>query len=435
MKRRVLVVAYYFPPSGGPGVQRVLKFVKYLREFGYEPIVLTVEEGAYPQHDEALASEIPSDIAVHRTRSIDPFGLYARLTGRSRKEAVMVGSVKREGGLVEKFASWIRANIFLPDARVGWVPFAVREGLRLHHAQPFDAILTSGPPHSVHLIGRGLKRKTGVSWVADFRDLWSDTNYSDALPASTYAKRRDERFEQSVLGEANHLVTVSPFWRSVLLEKSGRKEDAISVVHNGFDEADFADRPSKDSTASVFKLAHVGSLYASRNPLALWEALRQIREEGRGEHLRVRLIGMVDESVRASIVENGLESIVEVVPYVSHSEAIDAMCGAAALLLVVEPFRNDSGMITGKLYEYLAAGRPVVGIGPPVGDAADLLVSTTAGKMIGRDDAEGIRLHLLTLYQAWARGEKLRGATINEVQDYSRREQTGVLASIIDSTL
>ena len=432
--RRVLVVTYYFPPSGGPGVQRVLKFVKYLREFGYEPTVLTVEEGAFPQHDEELVTEIPPGVAIHRTRSLDPFGVYAFLTGRSKKDAVMVGTVRREGGFIERAASWMRANVFLPDARVGWVPFAVREGIRLHREQRFDVVFTSGPPHSVHLIGKKLKRRVGIPWVADFRDLWSDTNFYDELPITSIARAHDRRLEQRVLFEADRIVTVSPYWKRILVEKSGRQDDELVVVHNGFDETDFETHTEPaGQNAGLFTLAHVGSLYGARNPEVLWAAIKGLRDKGDVERLRIRLIGIVDNRVHEAIAANGLEAIVDATPYVSHSGAVKAMCSASALLLVIERFQNDAGMITGKLYEYLAAGRPVVGVGPTIGDAADLLASTSAGRMIDRSDVDGLAEHLKILYQQWESGAPLQGAASEDIRLYSRREQTRVLAVALDA--
>jgi len=434
--RRVLIVSYYFPPSGGPGVQRVLKFVKYLREFGYEPTVLTVEDGAFPQHDEELVSEIPPGVTILRTRSLDPFGVYALLTRRSKKDAVMVGTVRREGGFIERAASWVRANIFLPDARVGWVPFAAREGIRLHRKQPFDVVFTSGPPHSVHLIGKKLKRKAGIPWVADFRDLWSDTNFYDELPLTATARRRDLRLERSVLTQSDRVTTVSPDWKEVLLGKSRRAENEISIVYNGFDESDFSTCVgSAKQNSGVFTLAHVGSLYESRNPEAVWVALKQLRQNGKLELLRVRLVGSVGQQVRESILYHGLEDVVEFVDYVSHSEAVHIMCEASALLLVIEPFQNDAGMITGKLYEYVASGSPVLAIGPLGGDAANLLDETNAGRLFASGDVQAISDFLLDQYERWVNGEPIMRSWPAIISRYTRSRQTGQLADVFNSVI
>ena len=367
---RVLVIAYYFPPSGGPGVQRVLKFVKYLAEFGWRPSVLTVREGAYPEYDPSLARDIPDAVPVHRTYAWDPYRWYARLTGRSDEDSVSVGSVRGRGASwKESVAQWIRANVFLPDARVGWVPFGAMRGRTLLSEQPFDAMLTSGPPHSVHLIGALLHRWTGTPWVADFRDPWTDINYYQELPHTPPARRLDAALERAVLRSASAVTTVSPSWRALLARKAGSDAGPCAVVHNGFDPEDFEGERAAVSR-DHFVLTYVGSLYASRNPEGLWRALSQLRTREAVPKLRLRLVGRVDPGVLRALQDRGLEAITERVPYVPHAEAVRYMQQAALLLLTIESFPRDEGMITGKLYEYLAAGRPVLGIGPPGGDGS-----------------------------------------------------------------
>lgn len=441
--KRALVVAYYFPPSGGPGVQRVLKAVKFLGAFGYRPTVLTVADGAFPQRDPALGREVPAGVEVVRTRSLDPLGLYGRLVRHSEGAAVPVGSVGRGGGVAARLARWLRANVFLPDARVGWVPFAARAGLRLHRARPFDVVLTSGPPHSAHLVGRALRRQAGVAWVADFRDPWTGINFYDELPMTPFARRLDRQIEASVLREADRIVTVSPTWRAALAQKAGRPPDEVAVVHNGFDEEDFegvgaappAGRFPSGSPSGRFILAHVGSLYGSRNPTALWDALARLSVEGRLDRFALRLVGTVGGEVRATLAARGLGGLAEVVPYVPHAEAVREMASATALLLVVEGFGLERGMITGKLYEYLASGRPVLGVGPADGDAAALLAETHAGRMLGRTDADGIASHLRDLLGRWERGETPRGASPEAAARYTRRAQTGALAEVLDAAV
>lgn len=428
---RVLVVSYYFPPSGGPGVQRVLKFVKYLRGYGYEPEVLTVADGAYPELDLALLGDVPEAVRVHRTKALDPFGAYAALTGRTRKEAVTVGSVQG-GGRLAGLARWVRANVFLPDARVGWVPYAAREAARLHAAAPYDVVLTSGPPHSAHLVGRALRRKTGVPWVADLRDPWTGINFYDELPMGRLARRMDRGLERSVLREATRLVTVSPSWKRLLVEQGERSPDEVAVVHNGFDAEDFAaEAPAVQTEA--FTLTHVGSLYDSRNPEALWAAIRRLRDQGGLARFRVRLIGRVGEATTASIAREGLEGLVTAEPYAPHDEAVAAMRAATMLLLTIEPFAAEAGMITGKLYEYLAAGRPVLGLGPATGDAARLLAETRGGRMLARDDADGLVEALARAYADWEAGRMPAGAVPEAIAAYSREAQTGRLSEVLDA--
>ncbi len=429
--RRVLIVTYYFPPAGGPGVQRMLKTVRYLRDAGYEPVVLTVDAGAYPSLDAGLEADVPAGVEVIRTTAPDPFALYARLTGRSRQQAVTVGSVEAEGWAAQ-LALWVRANVFLPDARVGWVPFARRAAKkRLGDAaramEPFAAVLTSGPPHSVHLVGLGLGR-TGVPWIADFRDPWTGINFYHDLPMTGVAMTVDRRLERRVLGAADAVTTVSPTWARLLESEGSLPVDDVHVVHNGVDEADLGEGMSVRDDA--FVLAHVGSLYATRNPTALWAALARLHAEGAIPKLVVRLVGRVDAGALADAHATGVP--VEAVPYVPHDEAVREMARAALLVLSIEPFAAERGMITGKLYEYLASGRPVLGVGPPTGDAEALLAATGGGHVHARDDVDGLAAALRQHYQAWAQGTPCAGAPWEAVAPYSRRAQTLRLGEIID---
>lgn len=432
MARRVLVLTYYFPPSGGPGVQRILKCVKYLPSFDWTPVVVTVEEGAYPARDSSLATDVPGAAQVHRTSSWDPYHLYARITGRSEDEAVVQGSLEgREKTWKERIARWIRANIVLPDARVGWVPFAIAKGWRLLTDQSFDAILTTGPPHSTHLAGAALQWLTGTPWVADFRDPWTDINYYQELPHTRMALLLDAALERLVLRRADAVTTVSPGWRTLLREKMGQKaRTPVHVVQNGFDTEDMG-RAGVDVDDDVFSITHVGSLYASRNPTALWQAATRLREEGAVPDLRIRLVGMVDPNVRKSLRDRGLTEITEFVSYVPHSEAVEYMQRAGLLLLSIESFPADMGMLTGKIYEYLASGRPIVGVGPDHGDAARLLEKTEGGRLFARDDVEGLSRSVKMHYDAWERGEPQSGASKQAVRAYRRSVQTERMAKAL----
>ena len=412
-------------------MQRALKFVKYLPEFGWAPTVLTVREGAFPAHDRSLAADVPAAASVHRTPSLDPHWFYARLAGRSDDE-VDVGSMEgqQETGM-ERVARWIRANLFLPDARVGWVPFSVWRGRQLVAEGDVDAILTTGPPHSTHLAGAALQALTGVPWVADFRDPWTDINYYDELPHTQWALRLDAALERMVLRRARAVTTVSPTWRDLLAQKTERSDpDAVTVVQNGFDVDDLSPGAVAPST-DAFEVTHVGSLYASRNPTGLWRALRRLRDEGAVPALRIRLVGTVDPNVRRALQAEGLMGMTEIVPYVPHDEAVAYMRRAGLLLLSVESFPQAEGMMTGKIYEYLAAGRPVVGMGPPDGDAAALLRRTEGGRLFGRDDASGLARYIRDHYEAWAADMPRRGASAEALDPYRRSAQTEQMATVL----
>ena len=417
-------------------MQRTLKFAKYLRDAGVEPVVLTVEAGAYPSLDPTLAADVPDGVEVVRTRALDPFGLYGALTGRSRREAVAVGSVGGADSLGKKAGLWARANVFLPDARVGWVPFAARAARRLVRAGRVDAVLTSGPPHSTHLVGLALRRTLaarGVPWVADFRDPWTGINFCDELPMTAPARAFDAALERRVLRAADAVVTVSPTWARELEAKGGLAPGAARVIQNGFDPEDV--EPAAPP-ADTFTLVHVGSLYGSRNPDALWAAVAALRGRG-GPHpggagrLRIRLVGRVDDAVRASLDRHGLAAITDERGVVTHAEAVAEMAAAGLLFLSIEPVRNADGILTGKLYEYLASGRPVLALGPPGGDAARLLAETGGGRLLAWADAGGIEAALGDAYAAWERGDPQPGAAPEALAPLARPAQTRELAALV----
>ena len=431
---RLLLVTYYFPPSGGAGVQRTLKFAKYLRASGVEPVVLTVEAGAYPSLDPTLAADVPPGVEVVRTLSLDPFGLYGALTGRSRREAVAVGSVGGADSLEKRAGLWARANVFLPDARVGWVPFAARAARRLVRGGRVDAVLTSGPPHSTHLVGLALRRARdarGVPWVADFRDPWTGINFYDELPMTAPARAVDAALERRVLRAADAVVTVSPTWARELEAKGGLAPGAVRVIQNGFDPNDVG-RPAPPAP-DAFALTHVGSLYGSRDPETLWASVATLRGRGGLGRLRIRLVGRVDDAVRASLRRYGLDAITDEGGVVGHAEAVAAMAAAGLLFLSIEPVRNADGILTGKLYEYLASGRPVLALGPPDGDAARLLASVGGGRLVAWDDRAGVEAALEGAYAAWERGEPLPGAAPDALAPLSRPAQTRELAALVRS--
>jgi glycosyltransferase involved in cell wall biosynthesis len=432
-RQRVLLVAYYFPPAGGPAVQRILQFVEYLSAYGWQPTVLTVRQGAYPNRDPSLLGAVPSSVEVRRTASLDPLALYARLTasrGDKERGALPAGSLGGDPSWIEHLARWIRANVFIPDARIGWWPFAVAAGRRLLHDHAFDMILSSGAPHSVHLIGRSLHRATGVPWVADLHDPWTDISYYDEFPHTDWARRLDARLERSVLADASAVTTVSPSWVELF---RGKAANRYAVIENGFDAAAFADTP--EPLDDSFVLAHIGKLYASRNPTALWEALAALRAEKAIPHLRVRLIGTVDPVVRRSIVQHRLEPVVSIEPFVPHDEAIRQMARSTLLLLTIEPFAQARGMITSKLYEYLASGRPVLGIGPPDGDANAVLQNAEAGRVVSWSDAHAAADMVRAHYDAWAAGSPRAGASFGAIQHHNRQHQAERMARLFDELL
>ncbi len=429
--KRVLFVTYYFPPSGGPGVQRSLKFVKYLPEVGWRATVLTVapEFAAYPNIDPGLCSEIPDEASVLRTKSRDPYAAYARMMGVQKEDAVGVGFLSRqETGFREALARWIRANLFLPDARIGWVGYATREARHEVERRTYDAIYSSGPPHSTHLVARQIHRETGLPWILDLRDAWPPESFAHLLPMSGFARRLDARKRAASFDAADLLVAVS---ESLCRDVATRTTTPVEIIPNGFDEEDFAwVEPIQNET---FTIVYVGNISTEQNPTALWHAIKQRNTVGAGPEMRVRFVGNVAREVLRAIEQADLRRHVDFAGYVEHDEAIRHMCGAELLLLSINRVPNAAGIVTGKLYEYLASGRPILCFSPTDGDATGIVDATGAGESFRYEDSDGVAAMLDRHYEAWKKGHPIQGAGSERSAPYSRELQTKRLAELMNS--
>lgn len=434
--KRVLVISYYFPPSGGPGVQRVLKFVKYLPDFGWQPTVLTVraDQASYPDLDPTLNDEVPASVQVVKTRSWDPYAFYARLQGKSRTETVGVGFVKDEGeGWVQRLAKWVRANLFLPDARVGWVPFAWHAAKQVMQQEPFDVILTSGPPHSTHLVGRALKRRFGCRWVVDMRDPWTDISYYKDLPHTTPALRIDAALERSVLSMADAVISVSDGVGDLLKAKAALTQ--YETLPNGYDPADIPPADAHiNKSEDRFVIAHVGTLTAQQHAPGFVQALaeRAAADPEWRAHLELRFVGHVDTTILAALHGAGLGDAVRLVPYVPHAEAIRHMREADLLMVAVQDVQHNEGVTPAKMFEYLSIGTPMLGLAPPDGDLAAILQETGGGAVFDHHDAAGIAQFMARQVARVRSGAAPQPVDAGALHAYDRRVLTRRLAGLFD---
>lgn len=434
---RVLYLTYYYPPSGGSGVQRSLKMTRYLPEFGWEPVVVTVDPdfAAYPDQDPDLVADIPPNLPLIRTRSWDPYAVYARLKGKDKREVVSTGFVQ-DGPIsrAERLARWVRGNVFLPDARVFWVPFAVRAAARVLEETPCDVVLTSGPPHSTHLAGWWLHHMHGIPWVADIRDPWTSIYYYDAIPRTRLARALDAWLERKVWREATAAVTVGEAMADHVAERSGRRP---VVIRNGFDAADFAGAPPPSRPKDVCVMGFVGTFIGQQNPTALWEVWAKLRAEGQLSALRLRLTGAIDASVLHSLSAAGLREVVDVQPYLPHAAAIEAMRNAHLLLLPINRTEGAERILTGKLFEYVASGTPVLALGPEGSEVGAILQETGAGALMHWDDRDHIAAFILDLYARWERGgmERASPELTPAREALSRQAQARALAEVLQSVV
>ena len=405
--KKVLILTYYWPPSGGAGVQRWLKFVKYLREFGWEPIVYTAENGEYPVLDESFFKDIPEGITILKQPIWEPYQLYKKVIGQKKEERVVSGFLREKGKISwgHKLSLWLRGNVFIPDARRFWIRPSTNYLNRWLKENPVDVIVSTGPPHSMHLIGMNLHNKTDIPWLADFRDPWVNIDFAGDLKMSAWAKNRNIALEKEVLNTANLVVVVSELMAEEFRSKTSKP---VSVITNGYDPDDFDVPDSLLRRDDKFSIVHTGSLNDRRNHPLLWNAIAEMRKinDAFKKDCVIRLIGSNDISVRQSIEAAGLTECTEWIEYKPHDQIIAEQKSASVLLLSInnygkeeQGFFSPKATLTGKLFEYLAAKKPILMIGPNDGQAAEVIYGDSSNRVVGFDDYSGMIEALKHLYQ------------------------------------
>ena len=424
--KRVLVITYYWPPAGGPGVQRWLKFVTYFKEFGIDPIVFIPDNPHYPITDESIGSELPEGIQIIRFPIKEPYG-FANLISKKKITQVSSGIItKRKQTVLEKVLLWIRGNFFIPDARIGWVKPSInflRNFIADHHV---EAIITSGPPHSLHLIGKSLKEETGIKWVADFRDPWTTIHYHKSLRLAKRAKKKHIALESEVLTKADHIVVTSATTKK---EFQKITQTPIEVITNGYDSND----NFKLNLDIKFTLSHIGTLLSNRNPIVLWEALSELCSENAefSKDLLIQLAGSVSDAILISIQKYGLMDQCIVLGYLSHQKAIQLQYNSQVLLLIEMNLPETKAIIPGKLFEYLAAKRPILAIGPVDSDVEKIIEETNSGSYFDYSEKEKLKKQIGLFYSEYREGH----LTLNSkgLSKFSRKTLTSKMSDLIKS--
>lgn len=427
--KKVLILTYYWPPAGGPGVQRVLKFAKYLPQFGWEPVILTVKNGEYPAIDESLLQDIPENLKVYKTKTLEPFQFYKSLSNSKGKAIETYTLTEVNGSFMSKLFKWIRLNLFIPDARIGWKRYAYKEGVNIVKDLGIDLVFSSSPPHSLQLAAMKIAAKTGLPWVADFRDLWLDAFYIPTEEQTHFAKTRNAFLEKKVLQKASKVCTTSEEIKEDFLAKLPSAD--VSVVYNGYDGSDFSE--IKNPKNKAFTIRYFGFISSGQNPLSLFNSLvtlRKVKPEVYS-NIKVEFFGKVDGTVFKSIEEHDLKDCVSYMGYVSHSEVTKLMSSSDCLLLLL-PTSKYRGMVPGKLFEYMASKKEVLGIGDKESEVSRLLTDTECGEMFGHD--ADITEHLLSLYNSFVEGDDATSGT-DKVKRFSRQSQTQALAELFDKTI
>lgn len=424
-QKKLLIITYYWPPAGGPGVQRWLKFVKYLPDFGIQPIVYIPENPTYPIVDEALINEVSDKAIIVKHKIFEPYQL-ASFFSKNKTKKISSGIIpnKKKQSFLDKTFLWIRGNLFIPDARIFWVKPSVSylEKYILEHN--IDTIVTSGPPHSLHLIGLELKEKLNVKWFADFRDPWTTIGYHKSLRLSKYAANKHKALEHKVLNSADTIIVTS---KTTKTEFQAITSKPIAVITNGYDTEEVA----KQTLDTKFSLAHIGSFLSERNPLILWESLVELLHEipDFKSYLEIKLIGAVSQEVLETISQYGLNGYVNNLGYVSHTEAIVHQRNSQVLLLIEIDSVDTKSIIPGKLFEYMVSDRPIVAIGPKDSDFAEIITNTNTGVFFDYSEKMKLKSVILGFYNQFLEG-KLQVNGIG-LQHYSRKNLTKELAKLI----
>jgi glycosyltransferase involved in cell wall biosynthesis len=432
--KKVLIITYYWPPSGGAGVQRWLKFVKYLRNFGWEPVVYTPENPEAPALDDSLLKDIPKDVTIIKRPIWEPYSLYKSFIGQKKGEKINAGFLteKKKPGLAEKISVWIRGNWFIPDARRFWIKPSVSFLSEYLTKNPVDAMVSTGPPHSMHLIALELKRKLKLPWLADFRDPWTNIDFYDKLMLTQSSDQKHKELEREVLKNADIVLAVGWHMAEGFKKIVDRKYE---VITNGYDEDDFsASVPALlPQELGAFSISHIGAMNADRNPKMLWAALSELlaSNDQFKKDLKINFIGKTDYSVMNDLNKFQLTPYVTKTEYLPHNKTTEAMQASQVLLLALNNTPNTLGVISGKLFEYIASKRPIFAIGKEKGDAARIIKETGSGTICDFEDKERMKSEISLMYELFRNNKLVNTAT--NAASYSRKAQTEKLAELLNA--
>ncbi len=430
MNKKVLIITYYWPPSGGGGVQRWVKFVKYLQNFNIEPIVLTVDPdyASYAIIDSSLVADIPSTVDVYTTKSLEPFNIYKRFT--SKKEIPFGGFANETNpGITQKISRFIRGNFFIPDARVGWNKYAYNQAVKLIKKHKISRVITSSPPHSTQMVGLKLKKNFNIHWIADLRDPWTDIYYYNQMYHSKIAIRLDKKKEYNVLINADNIIVVSNAIKKLFASKiSSSQSEKIAVISNGYDSADF--ELVSETENDLFTITYTGTLADNYNIDGFLEAMISLVNDYGKSKIKLQFVGRVSKKYRDIIEGSSLVQICNFEGHVSHKESISYLKNANALFLAIPDEPNNEGILTGKLFEYLAARKPIIGVGPVFGDAAVIIEECKSGRMFKYKDEQSINKYIANLYLSWVDNSEIKTKS-NIYKNYSRENLTKKLVNLI----
>jgi len=426
-QKKILIITYYWPPAGGPGVQRWLKFAKYLPDFGWKPIIYTPENPSYPLLDETLMKDVPENIEMVRTTIWEPYQLAEKLNKSNKKFKAGQFDVGKNQSWKSRLSIWVRGNFFIPDARVFWVKPSIKFLEKYLKENSIDTIVTSGPPHSLHLIGLGLKSKMpDLKWIADFRDPWTEISYYKHLKLTKSSDKKHRQLESAVFKNAD--ITLATSYTDA---ENFRKAGANAVcITNGFDESD-SDKNVKGQISQAFTLSYIGVLEQLRNPENLWKALDELVKENTdfATDFKLKFVGRIDDKILQAIENSSLKNHIRNLGYLAHGKAVEEMQNSDLLLITNFPNESSKGIIPGKIFEYLASGKQILSFGPDRADVAKILEETQAGKHFSYQDTETVKKFILEKYELWKNGSLIENT--QHIEQFSRKNLTRQLTEIL----
>ena len=426
-QKKILIITYYWPPAGGPGVQRWLKFAKYLPENNWEPIIYTPENPSYPLLDESLVKDVPKNIQIIQNKIWEPYQFAEKLNKKNKKFKAGQFDVGKNQSWKSKLSIFVRGNFFIPDARKFWVNPSISFLKKYLEANPVDVIVTTGPPHSLHLIGKGLKKYfPNIKWIADFRDPWTEISYYKHLKLTSWADQKHRKLEKEVFQTADITLATS-YGDAENFRKAGANSACIT---NGFDKEELNKKSAKNSK---FTLSYIGVLEQLRNPENLWKVLSDIVREDSdfAQNFELRFVGRVDDIILENLQSSPLKNNLNLVGYIPHEQSVKEMEIADMLLITNFPKQESAGIIPGKIFEYLATQNPILSVGPEKADVEKILDETKAGEHFTYQDHEAIKSFVLQNYNNW------KNNTVNQnsenLMQFSRRNLTTNLANLLNS--
>ena len=397
MKKKVLIISYYWPPSGGPGVQRWLKFVKYLPEFNIEPILFIPKNANYPLLDKSLSDDVNKDLKVIQFPITEISGFLPKFKFLN---SVRSGNISKphNQSLLQKIIFFIRGNLFIPDMKIFWKSSSVNFLSDYLPKNNIDTIITTGPPHSVHLIGLELKRKLNINWISDFRDPWVKLNYLNRFHLLPFSRKSHISLRNKVLINSNAVIVTSERLKDLFSNITSN----IYKITNGFDYI-----IKENNLDNKFSISHIGSLYPERNPKFLWDSIEELFEGSFKKDLQINFIGNTSEKIKKELSRRKFHNHVRFYDYVDYNRALELMCSSQALLMIEVNDEESSYAIPGKLFDYLNSKRPIISIGPNISEVSEILNNTNSGKFFNYHDKRNLKLYINQLYKSYKNGTNI----------------------------